>query len=273
MVNKSEAGYHREASGAALENAKKHAKEAPLTLFGSCFCPFVHRAWIALDHCQLDYRYYEVDPYEKPKDLLEVSPRGLVPGLKINDVQPPRAVAESSIIMEYIDELAKQEGKPTLLPGDLYARSVVRFQADHINRHLVPAFYRYLQAQEPEKQAEGAKEYLDAISQLVDMFQKSEKDCPEAVGLWREGGTLGWQDVMAFPWIFRSTNVLTHYRGFEVPKGERFQTYLKRLLDTPAVRDTCSDEQLYLDSYTRYAENRPHTSQVANAVNSGRGLP
>ena len=71
------------------------------------------------------------------------------------------------------------------------ARSVVRFQADHVNRHLIPAFYRYLQAQEEEKQVEGAKDFVEAIEQLVEMFQKAEKDTPEAVGLWREDGKLG----------------------------------------------------------------------------------
>jgi glutathione S-transferase len=52
-------------------------------------------------------------------ELLDVSPRGLVPALRLNDANPPRSVAESSIIMEYIDELAKAEGKPLLLPTDL----------------------------------------------------------------------------------------------------------------------------------------------------------
>lgn len=68
----------------------------------------------------------QVDPYKKPKDLLEVSPRGLVPGLRLNDTTPPRAVAESSIVMEYIDELAKSQGKPSLMPEDLckFARPV-----------------------------------------------------------------------------------------------------------------------------------------------------
>lgn len=75
------------------------------------------------------------------------------------------------------------------------ARSVVRFQADHVNRHLIPAFYRYLQAQEEEKQVEGAKGFLDAIEQLVDMFQKAEKETPEAVGLWKDCGKLGELDT------------------------------------------------------------------------------
>lgn len=117
--------------------------------------------------------------------------------------------------MEYVDELAKSQGKPTLMPDDLCegclahepglpdilltmplyyipdARSVVRFQADHVNRHLIPAFYRYLQAQEEEKQIQGAKDFLEAIEKLIEMFQKAEKDTPEAVGLWRQDGKLG----------------------------------------------------------------------------------
>lgn len=78
---------------------------------------------------------------------------------------------------------------------------------------------------------------------------------------------------MAVPWLFRMTNVLTHYRGFTVPSGEKISAYLNRLFEHPTVKATCSNEDLYLDSYARYAENRPNTSQVANATNSGRGLP
>jgi len=273
MANKSEAGYHLQCSGPALQNVEKHQKDAPITLFGSSFCPFVHRAWVSLDYSQVKYKYYEVDPYKKPKELLDVSPRGLVPALRLNESSPPRSVAESSIIMEYIDELANSEGKPSLLPTDLYARTVARFQADHVNRHIIPSFYRYLQAQEADKQAEGAKEFVEGIQKLVEMFEKAEKDCPDAVGLWKEDGKLGWTDVMIVPWLFRATNVLKHYRGFEIPPGKRFQSYLTRLLEHPNVKNTCSTEDLYLDSYARYAENRPHTSQVADAVNSGKGLP
>jgi hypothetical protein len=46
----------------------------------------------------------EVDPYIKPKELLEISPKGLVPGLKLNSYDPPRAVNESTVIMDYLEE-------------------------------------------------------------------------------------------------------------------------------------------------------------------------
>jgi glutathione S-transferase len=45
----------------------------------------------------------EVDPYEKPKELLEVSPKGLVPGLRLKG-DPPRALNESTVIAEYLEE-------------------------------------------------------------------------------------------------------------------------------------------------------------------------
>lgn len=46
----------------------------------------------------------EVDPYAKPKELLEVSPKGLVPGLKLHKYDPPRALNESTVIMEYVEK-------------------------------------------------------------------------------------------------------------------------------------------------------------------------
>ena len=46
----------------------------------------------------------EVDPYKKPQELLEVSPKGLVPGLKLNNFNPPKALNESTVILEYIEE-------------------------------------------------------------------------------------------------------------------------------------------------------------------------
>lgn len=46
----------------------------------------------------------EVDPYKKPKDLLEVSPKGLVPGLKMEINGQPRALNESTVILEFVME-------------------------------------------------------------------------------------------------------------------------------------------------------------------------
>ncbi|RDX46479.1 glutathione S-transferase C-terminal-like protein [Lentinus brumalis] len=283
MSNRQDSGrpYHLECTGAAQETAKAHSNPENITLFGSCFCPFVQRVWVTLEHLGFDYKYYEVDPYKKPAELLELSPKGLVPALRLDGYNPPRALNESTVIMDFLLDLAASNTKrsshttESLFPllSDPYARALIRLQSDTVNRSLVPAFYRYLQAQDEEKQIEGAKGFVEAIDGLVKLFERAEREGCTSYGLWHERGSLSYADVMAGPWIFRATNVLKHYRGFVLPEGARFRAYVDRLLNHPAFKRTCSTEQLYLDSYERYAFNRPNTSQVANAINAGTALP
>ncbi|EPQ53503.1 thioredoxin-like protein [Gloeophyllum trabeum ATCC 11539] len=268
--------YRTECTGLALETVKQHSEPADITFYGACFCPFVQRAWVALEYLGIPYRYYEVDPYKKPQELLEVSPKGLVPGLKLHTFHPPRGLSESTVIMEYLEDLAANTTKHALLPPitDSYARALIRLQSDHINRTLVPAFYRFLQAQDPDSQISAGQEFHAALEDLAAHFGRAEcEGVSAALGLWREDGDLSWTDVMAGPWLFRASNVLAHYRFFTLPEGLKFRAYLDRLFNHPVFKRTCSTEDLYLDSYERYAWNRPNTSQVANAINSGRGLP
>jgi glutathione S-transferase len=271
----------------------------------------------------LTHRADEVDPYKKPAELLEVSPKGLVPALKLHTYAPPRALNESTVILEYLEEyveltthsrsisharclffffvlelnsLAGAEGTTgkTLLPPrtDPYARALVRLQADHVSRTLVPAFYRFLQAQDPDAQASGAHDFARALEHLASLLERGAREVQAArtlepsagpgSGLWVEDGELNWTDVMAGPcefslpflllcivWIdvgggnfdliltlvglFRASNVLRHYRAFELPpeSESKVRGWLNRLVAHPAFKATCSAEQLYLDSYER----------------------
>lgn len=119
----------------------------------------------------------------------------------------------------------------------------------------------------PLNQIANGKDYTTALIGLVALFERSEKDVVSGLGssgpgeeqalsaglgLWIEDNTdLSLADALVGPWLFRSQNVLKHYRGFEFPSGERFAGYLERLFKHPAFEKTCSTEQLYLDSYER----------------------
>jgi glutathione S-transferase len=46
----------------------------------------------------------DVDPYKKPSELVEISPKGLVPALKLHNYNPPRSLHESMVILEYLQE-------------------------------------------------------------------------------------------------------------------------------------------------------------------------
>lgn len=90
--------YHKTTTGVAAETAKAHSAPHTLQLYGSCFCPFVQRVWISLEAKGLDYQYIEIDPYAKPRELLAINPRGLVPALRVGEW----GCYESTVLMEYV---------------------------------------------------------------------------------------------------------------------------------------------------------------------------
>ncbi|KAG8990850.1 hypothetical protein FRB94_013035 [Tulasnella sp. JGI-2019a] len=235
--------YHTICTGKALETVQAHCQDADIEMFGANFCPFVQRVWVTLEHKKIPYKYFECDPYKKPKELLDLNPKGLVPALKLPG---GRSLGESTYLEEaFSPPNADQALHPSLLPSlsDPYARAKARLEADHVNRSIVPGFYRYLQAQGAEKQIEHGKEFMDELKKFT------EKMHPE--GPFFGGKELGWVDVMVGPWAFRSANVLKHYRGFTAPVHGRYKIWADAVFTHPAFIATCSTEELYLDSYAR----------------------
>ncbi|KAF3265820.1 hypothetical protein TWF217_002350 [Orbilia oligospora] len=141
--------YHTKATGNALITVEEHSHPVELKLYGGCFCPFVQRVWIVLELSGLEYQYIEVDPY-----------KGLVPALAHGDW----GCYESTVLMEYVDDISERK----LLPEDPKQKAYSRLWADHISRNIVPTFYRYLQAQEVEKQAEYGKEFEKQVNTLLE---------------------------------------------------------------------------------------------------------
>lgn len=165
--------------------------------------------------------------------------------------------------MEYLEDL--QQGR-ALLPKDPKLRAHSRLWSDHINRHIIPAFYKYLQAQSSDDQVKFAGELKTQIAKVV--------DAADSEGPFFLGSDMTFVDVQLAPWIVRLEKVLKPYRGWPTPEpGTRWEKFVRAVEEHDAVRRTTSDDELYLDSYERYAENRPNTSQVREAINSGGGLP
>ena len=165
--------------------------------------------------------------------------------------------------MEYLEDL---NAGPALLPPDPQTRATSRLWSDHINRLIVPCFYRLLQAQDGNDQVTHATELGDEIGKLV--------DAADPTGPFFLGRQMSFVDVQMAPWVIRLKKVLGPYRGWPEPEaGSRWAAWVDAIENEASVKSTTSDDVLYLDSYERYADNRPNTSQVANAVNAGRGLP
>ena len=152
------------------------------------------------------------------------------------------------------------------MPSDPKDRAFTRLWSDHINRHIIPSFYHVLQAQETEKQITEAEVLKDNLGKLAGASD------PE--GPFFLGESISFVDVQLAPWLLRFSRVLKHYRGWPDPEpGSRWEKWIQAIEENESVKATISDDNLYIDSYERYAENRPDTSQVAKTVNEGRALP
>jgi hypothetical protein len=67
----------------------------------------------------------------------------------------------------------------------------------------VPAFYRFLQAQNEKDQIEHGKAYHETIQDLAKLMDRvvneSEPEAKGHLGLWEDQGQFGWIDAMASP--------------------------------------------------------------------------
>ena len=150
-----------------------------------------------------------------------------------------------------------------LLPGDPKGRAHSRLWSDHVciitqislrkdlhdlqvNRNITPAFYRYLQAQEVDQQINLATELRAEIAKLVDAAHPQ--------GPFFLGTDISFVDIQFAPWIIRMSRVLTPYRGWPQPEnGSRWASWVDAIERNEGVKATTSTDDLYLDSYERYA--------------------
>lgn len=68
------------------------------------------------------------------------------------------------------------------------------------------------------------------------------------------GPEISFVDVQFAPWMLRLPRVLRPYRGWPDPEaGSRWGIWMDAIENHEAVRATTSTDELYLDSYQRYA--------------------
>ncbi|PRQ16149.1 putative glutathione transferase [Rosa chinensis] len=105
------------------------AEQDKVILYGVWASPYVKRVEFALKVKGIPYEYVEEDLRNKSPLLLKFNPvHKKVPVLVHNG----KAIAESLVIIEYIDETWKTG--PQLLPEDPYKRSQIRFWASYMQQ-------------------------------------------------------------------------------------------------------------------------------------------
>jgi len=248
---------HSHATGVAAKTAAEHQDPQEIVFYSGWFCPFVQRTWITLEERNIPYQYKEVNPYKKEPHFLAVNPKGLVPAIEYHG----KALYESLVLCEFLED-AYPEHAPRLLPGDPYERAYARIWTDFISKSVMPAFYRTLQAQEPEKQREGRDELYSALGQLAKQRR----------GPYFLGAQYSLVDVAVTPWACREF-LLEEYREYkraDVPDG--WKEWADLLEQRESVRKTLSDKEKYTHVYQRYLDDATQ-SEVGKATRSGKNLP
>lgn len=161
-------------------------RRSVMTLFSEAACPYSHRTRIVLAEKNITVEVVNIDPDNKPEDLIDLNPYQTVPTL----VDRELVLYGSRVIMEYLDERFPH---PPLMPVDPVSRAKARLAMYRIDKD----WYSLLTEIESkgEKNAVKAKKMLrDSITSSAEVFAAmpfflSEEfglvDCYVAPLLWR----------------------------------------------------------------------------------------
>ncbi|XP_044510124.1 probable glutathione S-transferase [Mangifera indica] len=137
------------------------------------------RVRIALAEKGVKYEYREEDLVNNKKSdlLLQMNPINKTIPVLIHNGKP---VCESSIIVQYIDEMWK--GKSPLLPSDPYQRAQTRFWVDYIDKMVNGPGRKTWQTKGEEQEAAG-KEFTEIMKVLEMQLGEKPYFGGEAFGL------------------------------------------------------------------------------------------
>uniref|UniRef100_A0A0E0L9L4 GST N-terminal domain-containing protein n=1 Tax=Oryza punctata TaxID=4537 RepID=A0A0E0L9L4_ORYPU len=155
-------------------------------LYGAWGSAHAAMAQNALELKGVRYEYVEEDLERKSETLLlRLNPAhaGKVPVLVVGDGGGGRPLAESLVILEYVDEVWPQA--PRLMPSSPRSRAAARFWARFFHGDVSPLSRAAVLAPTPEERAEAVREMKARMAVMEAGF---ERDFRSVVGAGDEGG-------------------------------------------------------------------------------------
>lgn len=257
------------------------------------FCPYAHRATIALEHHagRVDYEWVEALGWEqredkhnvtktgkewwyhwKAEELKRSNPSGLVPTLipvdKLGMADENKSVYESLVTIDFVDAVSNAPESDRLVPTeDPYEAARCRVWSEKVNRECCSPYYGVLVRTEDDQRAEHFDKLLGGLRSFSKEVEKT--DGPTFLA----GGQLSSVDVALMPWAWRFY-VLEHYRGpnfavpYDEPELQAYKEWFDHVFDLDAVKRTLPDKNRYLEHIGKYADSSAR-SKVANAVRRG----
>jgi len=103
---------------------------AAVRVTGGWACYYAIRVYVALRLKGVEYEFLQEVVGNKSELLLRSNPVYKKIPVLLHHGKP---IAESVIILQYIDEVWASDGAPVILPADPYARAVQRFWAQYVD--------------------------------------------------------------------------------------------------------------------------------------------
>eukprot|EP00980_Cylindrotheca_fusiformis_P010530 scaffold2334_cov118-Cylindrotheca_fusiformis.AAC.2 len=279
------------ATAAAVSTSSKTAIPK-FRYLSAWFCPFAHRATLALEHHRgrVEYEWVEALGWEQRSDeknvtgaghewwyhwkadeLKRTSPGGLVPTLipidgTTGQTDESKSVYESIVTIDYIDQISGAKGKDKLVSEDPFLAARARIWTDKVNRECCSTYYGVL----VRKEAEERQEHFQSLLKGLTNFSKQLRETSGPTFL--PDAQLGSVDLTLLPWAFRYY-VFEEYRGpeYAIPKTKELEAYhewFDHVMNLDSVKRTLPDKDRYLEHISKYADGSAR-SKVANAVRRG----
>jgi glutathione S-transferase len=255
------------------------------------FCPFAHRATLALEHHvgRVDYEWVEALGWErrsdekgvtgndhewwyhwKAEELKRACPGALVPTLIPYDEEgkpdESKSVYESIVTIDYVDQVSGATGNDRLVSDDPFLAARARVWTEKVNRDCCSTYYGVLVRKDSDERKEHFQNLLNGLENFSSQLETTSGPTflPDA--------QLGSVDLTLIPWAYRYY-VFKEYRGpeFVIPETPALQKYHEwydHVMNLDSVKRTLPQKDRYLEHISKYADGSAR-SKVANAVRRG----
>ncbi|CAL9247882.1 unnamed protein product [Arabidopsis halleri] len=201
---------------------------------------FGARVIMALEEKEIKFEYKEEDVFGQKTDLLlQSNPVHKKIPVLIHNGKP---VCESNIIVEYIDEVWKDDKTLRLLPSDPYQKSQCRFWADLIDKKVFDAGRRTW--------TKRGKEQEEAKQEFIEILKVLERELGDKVYF---GGNdnVSMVDLVLisyYPWFHTWETIC----GFSVEDHTpKLMDWIRKCLTRPAISKSLPDPLKIFDRVTQ----------------------
>ncbi|KAF8039340.1 hypothetical protein BT93_B1774 [Corymbia citriodora subsp. variegata] len=201
-----------------------------VVLHGMWASPYSKRVELALKVKGIEYEYVEEDLKNKSEELLRYNPVHKKVPVLVHDGKP---IAESLVIIEYIDETWK-EG-PRLLPQDPYERAKVRFWAGFLQQQLFEAIFAVIKT-DGEAQERAGKEVHEKLKVLEEGIKGSYSGGSPFIN----GNSMGLLDTVVCS-ILGAHKIQEEVLGVKFLDPEKYPTvtsWVTALAELPLAKET-----------------------------------